>query len=260
MDMDVDGLLFFFFFFSITHGALFFWIKLAQLNKLKDEFLATVSHELKTPLTTIKGFVSVILSGEVGPLNEQQINFLTVTDQSVNRLTHLISDLLDLSRLNGRVEMEFQKTDLAELVRSSVSGMLLKAREKNIALTNETAKTLPHVQADTKWIGQVVDNLVINAIKYAGPGAKVKVTGSDKEEAVVICVEDNGPGIPPEEQKMVFDKFYRGKASASSVPGTGLGLAISKSVIEKHGGKIWLESKPGKGTRFCFALPVIKQQ
>ncbi|PKM98822.1 MAG: hypothetical protein CVU79_00825 [Elusimicrobia bacterium HGW-Elusimicrobia-3] len=231
--------------------------ELAQLNKMKDEFLATVSHELKTPLTTIKGFVSVILSGEVGPLNEQQTNFLSVTDQSVNRLSSLINNLLDLSRLNGKVEMEFQKVDLAEMVRNSISMMLLKARENNVELVNE-AKELPHVKADTRWIAQVIDNLVINAIKYAGRGAHVKVTGTDKGEAVVICVEDNGPGIPAEEQKLVFDKFYRGRTSLNQVPGTGLGLAISKSVVEKHGGKIWLESKPGKGCRFCFALPVDK--
>ncbi len=234
--------------------------ELAQLNKLKDEFLATVSHELKTPLTTIKGFVSVILSGEVGPLNEQQQNFLTVTDQSVNRLTSLISNLLDLSRLNGKVEMEFHNVDLSELVRASVSAMQLKAREKNVTLTNAMPKGLPPVQADTRWITQVVDNLVINAIKYAGTGASVKVDGTDKGEAVVVCVEDNGPGIPAAEQKMVFDKFYRGKASVNQVPGTGLGLAICKSVVEKHGGKIWVESRPGKGSKFCFALPVSKKQ
>lgn len=232
--------------------------ELAQLNRLKDEFLSTVSHELKTPLTTIKGFVSVILSGEVGPLNEQQLNFLSVVDQSVNRLTHLISNLLDLSRLNGKVEMEFQKADLTELVRGSVSNVMLKAREKKVSLTNALEKILPPVQADSRWIGQVIDNLLINAIKYAGSGAKISVSGTDKGEAVVICVEDNGPGIPLEEQKMVFEKFFRGKASANQVPGTGLGLAISKSVIEKHGGKIWVESKPGKGARFCFALPVSK--
>jgi len=233
--------------------------ELAQLNKLKDEFLSTVSHELKTPLTTIKGFVSVILSGEVGPLNEQQSNFLAVVDQSVNRLTHLISNLLDLSRLNGKVEMEFQKTDLKELVRESVSTMQLKAREKKVSLSNAVDKELPVVQADNRWIGQVIDNLLLNAIKYAGSGAKVSISGTDKGEAVVICVEDNGPGIPPEEQKMVFDKFYRGRASINQVPGTGLGLAISKSVVEKHGGKIWLESKPGLGSKFCFALPVSKE-
>ncbi|HCC48217.1 MAG TPA: hypothetical protein DEQ38_08930 [Elusimicrobia bacterium] len=234
--------------------------ELAQLNKIKDEFLATVSHELKTPLTTIKGFVSVILSGEVGPLNEQQTNFLTVTDQSVNRLTNLITNLLDLSRLGGKVEMELGKVDLTELVRSSISTMMLKARESSVDLHNETPKGLPAVHADTRWITQVIDNLVINAIKYSGKGSTVKVTGTDKGEAVVICVEDNGPGIPPAEQKLVFDKFYRGKTSVNQVPGTGLGLAISKSVVEKHGGKIWLESRPGHGCKFCFALPVAKAQ
>ena len=230
--------------------------ELAQLNRLKDEFLSTVSHELKTPLTTIKGFVSVILSGEVGTLNEQQTNFLTVVDHSVNRLTHLISNLLDLSRLNGKVEMEFSVVDLNELVRNSISNMLLKAKEKNVLLSSSVDKNLPAVYADLRWICQVVDNLLINAIKYSGTGAKVSVSGYDKGSVVVVCVEDNGPGIPVKEQKLIFDKFYRGKASANQVPGTGLGLAISKSVIEKHGGKIWLESKPGAGCRFLFALPV----
>lgn len=234
--------------------------ELVQLNNMKDEFLSTVSHELKTPLTTIKGFVSVILSGEVGPLNEQQLNFLGVVDQSVNRLTHLISNLLDLSRLNGKVEMEFAPVSMRDVIRNSVSIMLLKAKEKSIALTSAADKALPPVNADTRWISQVIDNLIINAIKYAGTGAKVHVSGHNKGEAVVVCVEDNGPGIPADEQKLIFDKFYRCKANASQVPGTGLGLAISKSVVEKHGGRIWLESKPGAGCRFCFALPVAKEK
>jgi len=232
--------------------------ELAQMNKMKDEFLSTVSHELKTPLTTIKGFVSVILSGEVGPLNEQQANFLGVADQSINRLTHLISNLLDLSRLNGKVEMEFSVVSLKELIRGSVSNMLIKAKEKNVTLSSFVDDALPPVYADLRWIGQVVDNLIINAIKYSGPGARVSVSGYDKGEAAVICVEDNGPGIPAKEQKLIFEKFYRGKTNASQVPGTGLGLAISKSVVEKHGGKIWLESKPGAGSKFLFALPVAK--
>jgi signal transduction histidine kinase len=232
--------------------------ELAQLNRLKDEFLSTVSHELKTPLTTIKGFVSVILSGDVGPLNEQQTNFLTVADQSVNRLTHLISDLLDLSRLNGKVEMEFSVISLKDLIRDSTSGMLIKAKEKNISLSSSVDKDLPPVYADVRWISQVVENLLINAIKYSGTGSRICVSGSTKGEVAVVCVEDNGPGIPAEEQKLIFDKFYRGKKSASQVPGTGLGLAISKSVVEKHGGKIWLESKPGAGSKFLFALPVAK--
>lgn len=232
--------------------------ELAQLNRIKDEFLATVSHELKTPLTTIKGFVSVILSGEVGPLTEQQESFLNITDQSVNRLNNLITNLLDLSRLNGKVEMEFEKVDIGELVRGSVSTMLLKAAENDVKLKQEKL-LLPQVKADVRWITQVIDNLLINAIKYSGRGAEVLVTGADKGEAVMVCVEDNGPGIPQEEQKLVFDKFYRGKGGTTQAPGTGLGLAISKSVVEKHGGKIWLESRSGGGCRFCFALPVLKE-
>jgi signal transduction histidine kinase len=154
--------------------------------------------------------------------------------------------------------MELETVDLSGLVRSSVSMMLLKASENSVDLINETGNNLPPVHADTRWMTQVIDNLVINAIKYSGKGSVVKISGTDKGEAVVICVEDNGPGIPPDEQKLVFDKFYRGKASVGQVPGTGLGLAISKSVVEKHGGKIWVESKQGRGCRFCFALPVAK--
>ncbi len=234
--------------------------ELTQLNKLKDEFLATVSHELKTPLTTIKGFVSVILSGEVGPLNEQQSNFLSVVDQSANRLAHLISNLLDFSRLNGKVEMELQPVNIRELVSRSVSNMLLKAREKEIAIDSRFEKKLPDVYADSRWITQVIDNLLINAIKFSRRGCTVRITGQDKGEVVVISVEDDGPGIPEEERKLVFEKFYRGKSSVNQVPGTGLGLAISRSVIEKHGGRIWLESPQGSGARFNFALPVHKEK
>ena len=232
--------------------------ELAQLNRLKDEFLSTVSHELKTPLTTIKGFVSVILSGEVGPLNEQQLNFLNITDQSVNRLTHLISNLLDISRLNSKVEMESQPLALGELIKTSVANMALKARENGVALVSSVDSALPVVHGDPRWITQVIDNLILNAIKYAGKGSNVAVTGRNKGTAAVIGVEDNGPGIPEAEQKLVFEKFYRGKTGTIQ-PGTGLGLAISKSVIEKHGGKIWLESKPGQGARFFFALPADKR-
>ncbi len=234
--------------------------ELAQMNKLKDEFLSTVSHELKTPLTTIKGFVSVILAGEVGPLNEEQSQFLTIVDESVNRLMHLIANLLDLSRLNGKVEMELTEVSLTELIRDSVSNLQLKAKENNIALSvSGEVKSLPPVYADLRWIRQVVDNLLLNAIKYSGAGASVSVSGHREGEMAVVSVEDTGPGIQPEEQKLIFDKFYRGRSGTTQAQGTGLGLAISKSVVEKHGGKIWLDSVPGAGAKFRFSLPVSKQ-
>ena len=233
--------------------------ELAQLNRLKDEFLSTVSHELKTPLTTIKGFVTVILNGEAGALNDEQNQFLTIVDQSVNRLMHLIANLLDLSRLNGKVEMELAEVDLAELIRDSVSNMLIKAKENNVGISiAPDVKSLPAVYADLRWIRQVVDNLLLNAIKYSGAGASVTVSGRRENEMAVVSVSDTGPGIHADEHTLIFDKFYRGKSSADQAQGTGLGLAISKSVVEKHGGRIWLESAPGAGSKFMFSLPVAK--
>lgn len=230
--------------------------ELTQMNKMKDEFLSTASHELKTPLTTIKGFTTMLLSGEAGALNEEQSGFLAIVDQSVNRLTHLISNLLDLSRLTGKVEMEFSPVSLQELVRDSVSNLLIKARENNVALSVEAREDLPSVYADIRWISQVVDNLLLNAIKYSGSGASVSVSVYNKGDMNFVCVADNGPGIRAEERELIFDKFYRGKDNSDQAPGTGLGLAISRSVVEKHGGRIWVESEAGAGSRFIFALPV----
>jgi signal transduction histidine kinase len=140
-----------------------------------------------------------------------------------------------------------------------VSNLGLKARENEVALSSSFDSSLPPVNGDPRWITQVIDNLILNAIKYSGKGSSILVTGRDKGEVAVVGVEDDGQGIPEAEQKLVFDKFYRGKTRANQVPGTGLGLAISKSIIEKHGGKIWLESKPGHGARFFFALPADKR-
>ncbi|MBI4656524.1 MAG: GAF domain-containing sensor histidine kinase [Elusimicrobia bacterium] len=232
--------------------------ELAQLNKIKDDFLSTVSHELKTPLTTIKGFVSVILSGEVGQINEQQSNFLNIVDQAVNRLNNLISDLLDLSRLSGKVEMEFKMTDMKEVIKHSLDNMSFKAREKSIKISASFDEDILPVHADPRWITQVIDNLLVNAVKFSKAGSSIDVTAHNKGDVVVVGVIDNGPGIPHNEQKFIFEKFYRGKNNAGLVPGTGLGLAISKSVIEKHNGKIWVESKMGEGSRFYFAIPAAK--
>ena len=202
----------------------------------------------------------MILAGEVGPLNEEQSQFLTIVDESVNRLMHLIANLLDLSRLIGKVEMELTEVSLTELIRDSVSNLQLKAKENNIALSfSGEVKSLPPVYADLRWIRQVVDNLLLNAIKYSGAGASVSVSGHREGEMAVVSVEDTGPGIQPEEQKLIFDKFYRGRSGTTQAQGTGLGLAISKSVVEKHGGKIWLDSVPGAGAKFRFSLPVSKQ-
>ncbi len=232
--------------------------ELAHLNSVKDEFLATVSHELKTPLTTIKGFLDVILAGEAGELNEQQEKFLGIINNAAERLHHLVSDLLDISRLSGKVEMKKEKIDIKSLVKNSVSNLSVKGKEKNIKIETVMDKSVNSIEADRKWIGQVLDNLIINAIKFSNDNSLVRVLVKNKGDAVLVEVVDRGSGIPLEEQKFVFEKFFRGKNNKDKIPGTGLGLAISKSVVDKHGGRIWFESESGKGSKFSFILPVKK--
>ncbi|MEA3306695.1 MAG: HAMP domain-containing sensor histidine kinase, partial [Elusimicrobiota bacterium] len=234
--------------------------ELAQSNNMKDEFLAAVSHELKTPLTTIKGFISVILSGEAGSLTPQQRKFLNITDQAVGRLNNLISDLLDLSRLTGKVEMEFEEVSIEDLIRHSTSNLIFKAKEKHVKFHSKTDKKLKSVMADPKWLTRVIDNLLVNALKFSEKDSEIKITVHNKGEAVVVGVGDSGPGIEKGEQRLIFDKFYRGKNNSDKTPGTGLGLAISKSVVEKHGGKMWVESEINEGAKFFFALPFSKKK
>lgn len=234
--------------------------ELAQSNSMKDEFLAAVSHELKTPLTTIKGFISVILSGEAGSLTAQQTKFLNITDQAVGRLNHLISDLLDLSRLTGKVEMEFEEVSIEDLIRQSTSNLVFKAKEKHVKFHSKLDKNLKSVMADPRWLTRVIDNLLVNALKFSNKNSEIKITVHNKGEALVVGVIDSGPGIAKDEQRLIFDKFYRGKNNSDKTPGTGLGLAISKSVVEKHGGKIWVESEVDEGAKFFFALPFSKKR
>jgi len=234
--------------------------ELLQMNKIKDEFLATVSHELKTPLTTIKGFISVMLSGEVGALTDQQISFLNIVDQSANRLSSLISNLLDVSKLNSKVEMELSPCNLSEIIRNSISHLSLKAKEKGIVVNFYSDKNIPYILGDIHWLGHVLENLISNAIKYSPKNSKVTISIADRGDVVMVGVEDEGPGIAHDEQKLIFEKFYRGREVRANYQGTGLGLAISKSVIEKLGGKIWVESQLNKGSKFYFALPKMKEK
>lgn len=233
--------------------------ELSQMNKIKDEFLSTVSHELKTPLTTIKGFISVLLSGEVGAMSEQQVSFLNIVDQAANRLSSLITNLLDISRLDGKINFDLSPFDLIEAVKTSMANLSVKALEKNMKLefVSDNLK-YAYVTGDRHWLMQVVDNLVMNAIKYSHRDSDIKVVVSDRGDVVVVSVEDSGPGIDISDQKLIFNKFYRGKNAIANTQGTGLGLSICKSIIEKHNGKIWVESQPGKGAKFFFALPKVK--
>lgn len=228
--------------------------KMENLNKIKDEFISSVNHEIKTPLTTIKGFLSVLLTGEAGALNDQQISFLTLVDQATNRLINITTNLLDISRLHSKSEMELERSDLIELINTLLPSLRMKAYSKNIRIAFETKLGSAYVLMDKHWIGQVVNNLVDNAIKYSPPSSLITISVYDRGEVIVFCVQDNGYGIDEEDKRFIFEKFFRGKNVSFNTEGSGLGLAIAKAIIEKHQGKIWFESEKNKGSKFYFAL------
>lgn len=234
--------------------------ELSQLNRLKDDFISTVSHELKTPLTTIKGFASVLASEAAGPLEDQQKKFLGIIHAAVERLQALIHQLLDVSKLEaGGVRMVFKSVSLSQIIRKCLQGNSLQMAQKRVGLKASIPAGLPQVRADASWMSQVLDNLLTNAIKFTPGGGRIGISVLDKGQYVLVSVEDSGIGIPAEEKNRIFDKFYRVPAHAEmNQPGTGLGLAIAKSVVEQHGGKIWVDSEPGKGSRFSFVLPVAE--
>jgi signal transduction histidine kinase len=235
--------------------------QLATLNRMKDEFVSTVSHEFKTPLTTITGFLSVMLDGETGPMNEQQMKFLQIAKSAAKRLSGLVSDLLDLSRLEGGAKMELRPLDLVELISQSVENHQPAAADggKSLIWAPPAAKLSP-AAGDSRWLGLVVDNLVSNALKFTRPNGKVTVEARDKGEFLMVSVSDDGIGVPLQDREKIFERFYRASNRAEvNAPGTGLGLAIAREVVGKHGGKIWFDSEPGQGTVFRFVVPVSRE-
>ncbi len=235
--------------------------KLEQINRLKNEFISMVSHELRTPLTTIKGFVSIVLNEETGPLNDQQRHFLRTSDRAIDRLTLLVSDLLDISRIEaGQIKMQLRPTSVAELVQRTAVNFAPLMKAQNLTLTLQVSDNLPRVLADPDRIMQVLDNLLSNAIKFTARGG-ITVSALDKGDFILVSVKDTGAGIPAEEQDKIFDKFYQVKVGTGyPSKGTGLGLAIVKSIVESHRGKVWVESEPGKGADFRFILPRARNE
>jgi signal transduction histidine kinase len=231
---------------------------LANLNRIKDDFLITLNHEIKTPLTTIKGFVSLLLSEESGSLNDQQISFLNIINQATNRLINIITNLLDISKLNNESSLEFEKINLIEIVENAVILMKIKAYTKSITINFEKNYNELYVLGDKHYLLQALNNLIDNAIKYSPNSSVVNVKVFDRESVVVCMVEDFGYGIDEEDKKYIFEKFFRAKNMMLNTEGSGLGLSIAKTIIEKHNGKIWFESQKGKGSRFYFALPKLK--
>ncbi|MDQ2687488.1 MAG: ATP-binding protein, partial [Armatimonadota bacterium] len=230
-----------------------------ELDKMKTDFISVVSHELRTPLTSIKGYTDLLLSGAAGETSELQREFLGIIQGSTTRLSNLINDILDISRLeSGRIEIKHEPIDYRKIVADAMRLMHAQADEKQIVMDASLPETMPLVSGDADKVTQVVTNLISNALKYTPPGGWIKVLLEVTGDAcVTTCIADSGIGIAPEDQKRLFQRFFRAdNTSTREAGGTGLGLVITKSIIELLGGAIWVESEIGKGSKFYFTLPL----
>jgi two-component system sensor histidine kinase KdpD len=226
---------------------------------LRSDLLANVSHELRTPLAGIKGYASTLLRKDVKWSAKQQQDFLKIIDSETDRLIRLINDILDVSRIDGGAlkirQEQCQVSSITESIKSR-----LKVLTKNHKLAIDIPKTLPAVFADEMRIGQVISNLVDNAVKFSPAGSEISITANHDEDKIIINVTDHGEGMTEEVMSKLFNRFYQAENIVSGrQKGTGLGLVICRGIIESHGGDIWVESKLGAGSKFSFSLPVWKE-
>ncbi|MBI5524131.1 MAG: HAMP domain-containing histidine kinase [Desulfarculus sp.] len=231
--------------------------RLQEEERLRAEFISMLSHEVRTPLTSIREAVNLVREGVLGPVNERQAQFLEVSSQECLRLSGLLNSLMQVSSLEARdLSLSLAPVCAAGLWQEALARLAPSAAAKGITLEPPPAGQELSVLADAGQVGQVLINLLGNAIKYAPEGSAVRLSLERQGQQAVLGVHDQGPGIPPEEQEYVFQKYYRGRALAQSVDGVGLGLAISQRVALAHGGRLWLESQPGQGSSFFLALPL----
>jgi len=226
-----------------------------ELDEMKSEFVATVSHDLRAPLTFMRGYATMLPM--VGELNDKQREYVEKILQGVGQMSELIDNLLDLGRIEAGVGLERKPCHLGAILVEAVDGMRAQAAAKGLTLRLEPAEGVAMIAGDAALLRQAVTNLVDNAIKYTPSGGIVTVGLSVRDGQAVIRVADTGIGIPRDDQVRLFEKFYRIKRrDMRDVPGTGLGLAIVKSIAERHGGKVWVDSEPGRGSTFYISLPL----
>jgi signal transduction histidine kinase len=232
-----------------------------EANQLKTEFVSLVSHELRTPLTSIQGYVQLMLANHTGDLNDYQREFLGTVLKNTERLTRIVNDLIDISRIeSGRMELRLEPTDLSAIITHEATSAREMILARKMELHTDVEEGLPFVKADPHRIGQVISNLLSNAIKYSPEGSSITIRASRSEGEVTINVSDSGIGIASDEHDKVFDRFYRGRSDVvKTTLGAGLGLAIARFLVESQGGKIWVESERGKGSTFSFSLPLFHE-
>ncbi|MBN2149357.1 MAG: HAMP domain-containing protein [Anaerolineales bacterium] len=231
-----------------------------ELDALKSEFVATVSHDLRSPLTLMRGYATMLEM--VGALNEQQVGYVRKIVASVESMTRLVTTLLDLGRIEAGVDLQLEMVPVHDVVERVTGALQLQATQKQLSLSVEFApQTTPLVEADHALLQQALHNLLENAIKYTPSGGKVTLRVSPRQDRLLFEVSDTGIGIAPVDLPRLFEKFYRtGNKDAKKQSGTGLGLAIVRSIAERHSGRVWVESQLGKGSTFYFAIPFRQEE
>lgn len=230
------------------------------LDQMKSNLVATASHELKTPLTSLRLAVHLLLEEAIGPLNPKQIELLLDARENSERLLGMVNNLLDLARLEqGRQQLDIQPTSAATLLRDAADATQVRAKDKNVDVSVEAAAGLPAIAVDATRIGHALRNLLDNALTYTDPGGAIRLSAEADRDAVILSVSDNGAGIPQEFLPHLFEKFFRvpGQTRGS---GSGLGLAIVHEIVMAHRGSISCESQPGVGTTFHIRLPIVSAE
>jgi signal transduction histidine kinase len=250
-----------------------------EIEKMKSEFISTTSHELRTPLAAIKESIMLVLDGTAGKIDPQQERFLEIAKRNIDRLTHLISDLLDISKIeSGRMKLNKTKVNIEELIKKTIEIMDAQIVDNKLTISHQVDKDLPLVECDSEKIKQVLTNLIVNSIKFTPAGGSIRVSarinyykesdagnidireGNDKylqSNAIEISVADTGRGIDKKDLPRLFSSFDQLDSSLTrQASGTGLGLHICKELVEIHGGRIWVSSELDKGSTFSFTLPI----
>jgi signal transduction histidine kinase len=229
---------------------------LKQIEQMKNEFVSTVSHDLRSPLTAILGYIELL--DRVGPINEQQRDFIRRVQSSVQSVTALINDLLELGRIEAGISGLADTVPLDAALKYALDNLNLQIMRKKITLHVELPAKVPHIYGNPVQIRQLLDNLLGNAVKYSYEGGEITTAVKIDGGQLILQISDNGPGIPLPDQPHIFEKFYRASNAPANVTGSGLGLAIVKSIVDAHNGRIWVDSTLGKGTTFIVVLPLIK--
>jgi len=232
--------------------------RLKEIDEMKNNFISHVSHELRTPLTSINEAGDLLLDGVGGEITSRQEHLLQIIKQCTERLIKMVNNLLDLSKMEaGMMNYEFVQASFSQIILHSLQELDLLARKKSIRLEVQLEDNLPLLKMDVDRMQEVVDNLLSNAVKFTPEGGTVRIEARQVTSFLQVSVSDTGPGIPPEYQSRIFEKFQGIKSGRTSqTKGTGLGLSIASHIVKAHGGKIWVESTEGKGSTFYFSLPL----